>query len=552
MTLNASGPISLGGSTAGQSVDLEIGRTATQQISLNDFAVRQLTGTATGSTVSLPTNFWGKTGTPGVTTYFQGYYSSSAGGWASPIFYGFFTDPNGNTFLIGSQLNVKYDTWIAKIDKTGNVLWQKSYYDSAQGSPCMLDSDGCCCMDSSGNVYWISTGYTLNFRTFFINKIDNDGNMIYCRAVTMPASPSGALNPSALRINAAGTVLWATIGVQYFDTYVYTTAVVNFNPTDGSIVDQKIFPRWTIGSAPNGGSFNGAGTFIDSSNNLWMTSSVWNTVYYSTYIAAVSTSMSVVFQRVYTLPGGGYPIINAGLAPLYSPAANTIAFIGQSYDGTGSTGYARIAMQINTSTGAVSNAISFTGSNQNVYSGGSAFASPMNVDSSGNIYMLFPGSQPAFNSMQYGSLVKFNLSSFSTAWQQSYTRGPWIGNYGQTTTFDLSNSSGNAYRLGGGGGYIVYNSGTGNQDRYTIGTMFFQAPSNGDMTGTFTYSTNPAAPSPVSTTFATSSIIGTTPLTVNNTSTTQLSLTTGIFSIYPNIPITPTNTTWVVQRTLQP
>jgi hypothetical protein len=31
-----------------------------------------------------------------------------------------------------------------------------------------------------------------------------------------------------------------------------------------------------------------------------------------------------------------------------------------------------------------------------------------------------------------------------------------------------------------------------------------------------------------------------------------LSLTTGIFSIYPNIPITPTNTTWVVQRTLQP
>jgi len=44
MTLNVSGPISLGGSTAGQSVNLELGATATAPISFNDAAVRTLTG----------------------------------------------------------------------------------------------------------------------------------------------------------------------------------------------------------------------------------------------------------------------------------------------------------------------------------------------------------------------------------------------------------------------------------------------------------------------------------------------------------------------------
>lgn len=60
MTLNSSGPISLGGSTAGQSVNLELGQSATAQISFNDANVRTLTGTSSGSTLVMPTNFYGK------------------------------------------------------------------------------------------------------------------------------------------------------------------------------------------------------------------------------------------------------------------------------------------------------------------------------------------------------------------------------------------------------------------------------------------------------------------------------------------------------------
>ena len=60
MALNGSGPISLGGSTTGQSVNLELGKSATAQISFNDSDVRTLTNTSSSSTLIMPTNFYGK------------------------------------------------------------------------------------------------------------------------------------------------------------------------------------------------------------------------------------------------------------------------------------------------------------------------------------------------------------------------------------------------------------------------------------------------------------------------------------------------------------
>ena len=59
MTLNSSGPISLGGSTAGQSINLELGQAATATVSLNDANVRTLAGVASGAIV-VPTDFYGK------------------------------------------------------------------------------------------------------------------------------------------------------------------------------------------------------------------------------------------------------------------------------------------------------------------------------------------------------------------------------------------------------------------------------------------------------------------------------------------------------------
>lgn len=59
MALNSSGPISLAGTTAGVSIQVELGGTGTTQISLNDASVRTLAGVATGA-ITMPTNFYGK------------------------------------------------------------------------------------------------------------------------------------------------------------------------------------------------------------------------------------------------------------------------------------------------------------------------------------------------------------------------------------------------------------------------------------------------------------------------------------------------------------
>lgn len=62
MTLNSSGPISLGGTTAGVSIEVELGGGGTTQISLNDSNVRSLAGVSSGA-ITMPTNFYGKSNT---------------------------------------------------------------------------------------------------------------------------------------------------------------------------------------------------------------------------------------------------------------------------------------------------------------------------------------------------------------------------------------------------------------------------------------------------------------------------------------------------------
>jgi len=61
MAINPSGPVSLGGATAGQSINLENAQPATSLVTLNDTPVRSLAGVTTpASTIIMPTDFWGK------------------------------------------------------------------------------------------------------------------------------------------------------------------------------------------------------------------------------------------------------------------------------------------------------------------------------------------------------------------------------------------------------------------------------------------------------------------------------------------------------------
>lgn len=77
MPLNTSGPISLGGSTAGQSIALELGLSATGTISLNTASVRSLAGVPSGQIV-MPTDFWGKSFGRGLFAGGQGFANMNA------------------------------------------------------------------------------------------------------------------------------------------------------------------------------------------------------------------------------------------------------------------------------------------------------------------------------------------------------------------------------------------------------------------------------------------------------------------------------------------
>ena len=82
MTMNSSGPISLGGNIVGQSIALEIGQNATLQISFNDANVRTLANIASGA-ITMPVNFWGKNGKQLVASsnaYHTYGYTSGQGG----------------------------------------------------------------------------------------------------------------------------------------------------------------------------------------------------------------------------------------------------------------------------------------------------------------------------------------------------------------------------------------------------------------------------------------------------------------------------------------
>jgi hypothetical protein len=87
MALNNSGPLSFGGATAGQSINLELGVSATAEASINSSAFRTLAGVSSGQ-ISV-NNFYGKSNAPTVIGqvfgggYYAGQISTTANGVAT-------------------------------------------------------------------------------------------------------------------------------------------------------------------------------------------------------------------------------------------------------------------------------------------------------------------------------------------------------------------------------------------------------------------------------------------------------------------------------------
>ena len=114
MALNASGPISLGGSTTGQSVNLELGQSATAQVSMNDTNVRTLAGVSSGAIV-MPTNFYGKSS---ATVNFTDAYVLSTN--SSPATAAYRVNTNGFAYEGVQGVYSVLEQWVTPSSAGGN------------------------------------------------------------------------------------------------------------------------------------------------------------------------------------------------------------------------------------------------------------------------------------------------------------------------------------------------------------------------------------------------------------------------------------------------
>jgi hypothetical protein len=135
MTLNASGPISLGGSTTGQSINLELGQSATALASINATNFRALAGVASGQ-ISL-SNFYGKSAAQGwFTLQIMGGTStevSRTGGAAVTSNGSFFYFSGGGVF----NCDTYYDT-LTVYNSSGTQVYSKGAYTSTNTAETLL------------------------------------------------------------------------------------------------------------------------------------------------------------------------------------------------------------------------------------------------------------------------------------------------------------------------------------------------------------------------------------------------------------------------------
>jgi hypothetical protein len=136
MPLNASGTISLAGTTTGQSIALELSRSATGTISLNDTDVRNLAGVGTPNTTISLSTFYGKAaGTdpggavnPALVTSAAGLFITARSGYHNENPYYL---PTGSTFSQGGYNDINFTVGNGQLL---SYLWRGYFLAPADGT----------------------------------------------------------------------------------------------------------------------------------------------------------------------------------------------------------------------------------------------------------------------------------------------------------------------------------------------------------------------------------------------------------------------------------
>ena len=395
MGLNSSGPISLAGTTTGQSIEVELGGNGTTAISLNDASVRTLAGVPSGA-ITMPTNFWGKSND---NTFWVGGFSGVYG-------QGTTTDTSNNNYMIGSYTPYYYYGTIAKYNITGTlqfqeyvgtgstnlgasytatdssgnlittgynaypqvactikfnssgaIVWQTGY---GSGNDC---SGNGLAIDSSNNIYVGGSGSNLvtgaPYPQGFLVKYDSSGNIQWQRNIYQPTGDYQQVYPIGVMIDTAGYI------VSSGRNTIYGTSVFKYD-SSGNLQYQKYI-----------NASNGVGNIArDSSNNYYIV------VGTPSGFALIKTDSSVNIQWARQLSGG--TSTSGGSGSVTVDSSNNIYV----------SGYANISGQ-NRGILAKYNTSGTIQWQRQFYNTSISFYSPIyniSVSSTGSVYVNFQGS----------------------------------------------------------------------------------------------------------------------------------------------------------------
>jgi hypothetical protein len=349
MTLNASGPISLGGTTTGQSIEVELGGGGTTQISLNCTNVRTLACAPSGAVI-MPTNFYGKssasywisqvalsnsyigargmffTGSGGVAAMVDGSltvryykYNSSGvfqnsttiniGGFANGL-YSFAVSDGTNYYFAGytgSNTAVFY-----KLNSSLSPQWAKTItmgYTTGQGFNSIA-------VDSSGNLYGFFYVGGGSYPQPEIVKYDTNGNLQYQVSInpnsvqkTQGQFYAGAVSPN-------GSYLYGVSAYFFNDS----PAIYALDPSTGAVTSGYAYTYSASNIRINRSSAGTPFLAVSNSNNIYYVASTNTTSYTgSPYIGIIikfssGNLSSYSWSRTLTRPGSPYgPILQSSM-----------------------------------------------------------------------------------------------------------------------------------------------------------------------------------------------------------------------------------------------
>lgn len=319
MPLNNSGPLSFGGTTVGQSINLELGLSATATASINSTAFRNLAGVPSGQ-ISI-SNFYGKSNTYGWVA-FLGITGQDVGSSPDGSSQAGFVDSQGNVYWRyrgGTSAETQYDrSAIAVMNKDATLLtFNRPFYTGPSGGPGFVPTVlwQCRTLFPSAGRFLVS-GSSSDLGNFPTRVLDSSLSTISSPDQTIfgfglsnvAVTPNGtiyAARGGACRLDASSLTLNANFGVQSFQSFFENSNRVAPRSDNTGVLFVKSRDTIYWGSMPStgtsfsgfqvsfpddGGQDSGFNAGVDSSNAVFFVNNIG-------WLFRISTANTVLIQR---------------------------------------------------------------------------------------------------------------------------------------------------------------------------------------------------------------------------------------------------------------